>query len=70
MICEELQAQKEPPIGKVVPGFNRMGRSRNGQEYPELGEPERTKTDVREDLEKSKTIVEVAQKLLDQFPVF
>ena len=70
VICEALQAQIDPPIGNVVPVFNRMRRSRNGQEYPELGEPELTTRDVLEDLEKSKTIVEVAQKLLGQFPVF
>ena len=70
VICEALQAQIDPPIDNVVPVFNRMRKSRNGQEYRDLGEPELTTGDVLEDLEKSKMIVDVAQNLLDQFPVF
>ena len=70
VIYEALKAQIDPPPGRVVATFNRMRRSRNHSEYPPGTEPELTEQDVLEDLEKAKEIVEVSQKLLDQFPIF
>lgn len=70
VICEALQAQIDPPFGDVIPTFNRMRKSRNGQEYPGLDEPELSTSDVLEDLEKSKKIVIATEKLLVQFTVF
>ncbi|MDP1852196.1 MAG: HEPN domain-containing protein [Candidatus Planktophila sp.] len=70
VIYQALKAQIDPPMGRVMATFNRLRRSRHNSEYPSVSEPELTEQDVREDLEKAKEIVEVAQKLLDKFPIF
>ena len=70
VIYQALKAQIDPPMGRIMSTFNRLRRSRHDSEYPSLSGPELTEQDVREDLEKAKEIVGVAQKLLDKFPIF
>lgn len=70
VIYEALRAQVDPPLGRVVLTFNRLRRSRHHSEYPPVSEPELTEEDVREDLVKAIEIVEVATRLLEEFPVF
>ena len=70
VIYDALKAQIDPPLGNVVATFNRMRKSRHGNEYPSVEEPELTTQDVLEDLAKSIEIVNVAEKLLGQFPIF
>ncbi|MCW2942355.1 MAG: hypothetical protein JWN00_5340 [Actinomycetia bacterium] len=69
-VLEAVRAQLDPPLGKVVRPFNRMRIRRNDAEYPPSNAPEITPDDVREDLLSAGSILELAERVLDQMSPF
>ncbi|GAA4589340.1 hypothetical protein GCM10023194_43320 [Planotetraspora phitsanulokensis] len=69
-VYEAVIAQLDPPLGQNLRPFDRMRRRRNEAEYPRLGSPRFSADDVRADMVKVETIVEIAAKVLDQMQPF
>lgn len=65
-----VRAQLDPPMGTQLRPFDRMRRQRQEAEYPRIDTPEMVPDDVRDDLVKVRSIVEVAEKVLDEMSVF
>lgn len=68
-VLEACRAQLDPPLGGVLRPFDRMRRVRHAGEYPDVStaiHPD----DVRADLPKARAIVDVAQRLIGELPVF
>lgn len=69
-VREAVLAQLEPPLGKVLRPFDRLRRRRNDAEYPAVGTPPLSATDVESDLPKVQEMVEAVAKVLDQMSPF
>lgn len=69
-VYEAVRAQLDPPLGAQLRPFDRLRRRRNRIEYPSFDEPALTADDVRADLPKARTIVEIADGVLEQMSVF
>ncbi|MGD0559490.1 MAG: HEPN domain-containing protein [Streptosporangiaceae bacterium] len=65
-----VQAQLDPPMGKIVRRFNRMRSRRNVAEYPPTDAPRLTSDDVREDLASSNEIMQLTSRILDEMSPF
>lgn len=69
-VFESVQAQLDPPMGKVLRRFNRMRSRRNDAEYPPTDAPQLTPWDVQEDLGSASDIIELASRILDEMSPF
>ncbi|WP_203973185.1 HEPN domain-containing protein [Planotetraspora silvatica] len=69
-VYEAVSAQLDPPLGQNLRPFDRMRRRRNEAEYPRLESPRFSADDVRADMVKVETIVEIAANVLDQMQPF
>lgn len=67
---EAVRAQLDPPMGAKLRPFDRMRRQRNVVEYLSADMPRLTADDVREDIAKAQTLVEVASGVLDGMSPF
>lgn len=67
---EAVRAQLDPPMGAKLRPFDRMRRQRNVVEYLSGDMPRLTADDVREDIAKAQTLVEVASGVLDGMSPF
>jgi uncharacterized protein (UPF0332 family) len=68
-VLEACRAQLDPPLGRALRPFDRMRRVRHAGEYPDTSTAIHT-DDVRADLPKAQAIVDLAQRLVDELPVF
>lgn len=69
-VFEAVRAQVDPPMGKVIRPFNRMRTRRHDAEYPPTDAPEITASDVREELETTLALIDLATRLLDEMSPF
>ncbi len=69
-VYEAVSAQLDPPLGQSLRPFDRMRRRRNEAEYPRRESERFTAEDVRKDIPKVETIVEIAVKVIDQMRPF
>ncbi|MCL2850219.1 MAG: hypothetical protein FWE61_09285, partial [Micrococcales bacterium] len=69
-VFDAVLAQLEPPLGANLGPFQRLRRRRNAQEYPDFAEPPLTVTDLVEDRAVATRLVDLAERVLDQMPVY
>lgn len=69
-VYDVARAQLDPPMGTTLRPFDRMRRRRNSAEYPLADSPEIAPGDVREDLEKVRAIIDLAERVLDEMDVY
>lgn len=69
-VHDAVRAQLDPPMGPQLRPFDRMRRQRQEAEYPRIDTPEMVADDVRDDLVKVRSIVDIAEKVLDDMSVF
>lgn len=69
VVYESVRAQLDPRWGRTIAPFNRMRQERNRIEYPTPGQPP-SQPDIDTDLAKIEAIIEMAQMLLPELPVF
>lgn len=69
-VYDAVRAQLDPPMGSQLRPFDRMRRQRHSAEYPTLDTPELDPEDVLVDVPKIQTIVDVAERVLDQMSVY
>jgi hypothetical protein len=69
-LYEAVRAQVDPPLGPVLRPFERLRRRRNSQEYPDHDEPSLEAVDVREDADAAGHIVDMAERLIPELPLF
>ena len=50
--------------------FHRMRRMRNSNEYPNFDEPNAVPQDILDDLPQAEEIITIAERVLDQMPVW
>ncbi|WP_454850779.1 HEPN domain-containing protein [Promicromonospora soli] len=67
---DAVAAQLVPPLGSQLSGFHRMRRMRNSNEYPNFDEPNAEAQDVFDDLPEAEAIIAIANRVLDQMPVY
>ncbi|MCL2848989.1 MAG: hypothetical protein FWE61_02940 [Micrococcales bacterium] len=63
-------AQLDPPLGSQLRPFDRMRRQRNIAEYPTPDTPDLSAEAVLADVPKIQTIVEIAERVLDDMSVY
>ena len=69
-VYHAVRAQLDPPMGKTLLPFDRMRRRRHDVEYPPAGAPELSAEDVTDDVAKVITLLELAQRVLDEMSPF
>ena len=69
-VYDVVRAQLDPPMGRTLRPFDRMRRRRNSAEYPVADSPEIMPSDVREDTEKVRAIVDLAERILDEMDAY
>lgn len=69
-VYDAVRAQLDPPMGQHLRPFDRMRRQRHDAEYPPSDAPALTAVDVREDIPKATSIIELGQRVLDQMSPF
>jgi hypothetical protein len=69
-VYQAVRAQLDPPMGKVLRPFNRMRLRRHDAEYPPVDAPELTPEDVQDDLGNAQTMIDLADRVLDQMSPF
>lgn len=69
-VYEAATAQLVPPLGEQIRPFDRMRRTRIAHEYPVLEEPELEEQDVLNDIPRAEEIIEVAEQVIDNMPVY
>jgi hypothetical protein len=57
-------------MGRTLLPFDRMRRRRHDVEYPPAGAPELSAEDVTDDVPKVITLLELAQRVLDEMSPF
>jgi hypothetical protein len=67
---DAVAAQLVPPLGSQLSAFHRMRRMRNSNEYPNFDEPNAEPQDILDDLPQAEAIIGVAERVLDQMPVY
>ena len=67
---DAVAAQLVPPLESQLSTFHRMRRMRNSNEYPNFDEPNAEPQDVLDDLPQAEAIIGVAERVLDQMPVY
>ena len=69
-VYHAVRAQLDPPMGRTLLPFDRMRRRRHDVEYPPAGAPELSAEDVTDDVPKVITLLELAQRVLDEMSPF
>lgn len=69
-VYEAAAAQLDPPLGAVLRPFDRMRRRRNEAQYPQRETERLTSEEVRRDLPKVESIIDVSVKVLGQMHPF
>lgn len=69
-VYHAVKAQLDPPMGQQLRPFDRMRRQRHDAEYPQIDTPELHPDDIRDDVPKIRTIVDITEKVLDNMPVY
>jgi hypothetical protein len=69
-VYEAVRAQLDPPVGQIIRPFDRMRRHRHDAEYPPTDTPALTPDDVREDIPKTTSIIDLGKRVLDQMSPF
>jgi hypothetical protein len=70
VLYEALRAQLDPPLGATLAPFNRMRIRRNEVEYQAFETAMVTSEEVKHDLEQADALILLAEKIIDQMPVF
>lgn len=63
-------AQLDPPLGTQIRPFDRMRRQRNSYEYAQGDAPDLTSESVMADVPKVRSIIAIADRVLDNMPVY
>lgn len=69
-VYHAVRAQLDPPMGQELRPFDRMRRQRHDAEYPRVDTPELHSDDVGDDLPKIRSIVDIAERVLDNMSVY
>ncbi|GAB1817591.1 hypothetical protein [Herbidospora sp. RD11066] len=69
-VFEAVSAQLDPPLGPILRPFDRMRRRRNEAEYPQRDTERFGPDDVRRDLPKVESIIDLSVKVIDQMRPF
>ena len=69
-VYEAVRAQLDPPMGQIIRPFDRIRRHRHDAEYPPTAAPALTPDDVREDIPKATSIIDLGKRVLDQMSPF
>ena len=69
-VYDAVRAQLDPPMGTLLRPFDRMRRQSHDVEYPLADAPELSAEDVREDLQKTDAILDLATRVLEQMSPF
>jgi hypothetical protein len=65
-----VKAQLDPPMGHQLRPFDRMRRQRHDAEYPQVDTPELVPDDIRDDIPKIRTIVDIADRVMDNMSIY
>lgn len=57
-------------MGQRLQPFGRMRRQRHHAEYPPIDTPELEPDDIRDDIPKIRTVVDIAERVLDNMSVY
>ncbi|NEM92369.1 HEPN domain-containing protein [Galbitalea soli] len=69
-IYEAVRAQLDPPKGKEIRLFDWMRRLRNSTEYPDTGDKTADVDDVSDAIPVARSLIELAEGVLDVMPVY
>jgi hypothetical protein len=65
-VYDAVRAQLDPPMGAQLRPFDRMRRQRHDAEYPAVDTPELEAEVVLADVPKIQSIIDIAERVLDQ----
>jgi hypothetical protein len=65
-VYDAVRAQLDPPMGAELRPFDRMRRQRHDAEYPAVDTPELEADVVLADVPKIESIIDIAERVLDQ----
>jgi hypothetical protein len=69
-VYNAVNAQLDPPLGKVLRPFQRLRRRRNAGEYPDFTAPALSIDDVREDARAAKEIIDMVRHVMPEMAPF
>lgn len=67
-VFDAVRAQLDPPLGRTLAPYNRIRRARNAGDY--LDDLPATGDDVRADLPLCESIIDIADRVIDQMPPY